>query len=199
MSITFGNIIIPGYEDPTVLLLEYLGATYERKVYKSREEFQEEAGKFDYNYINIPYIKDGDRVVARTEPIAYYLCQKFGRKELLGKDQQEIVTLRAVCGQYGDLFWDFEPYVLDPTSPLQNREKVVLYKFHPRLRRLSNCLKDKEFFLGEITFIDFYLASLIKWMKATDEEFLKPYPNLVSFVERVQNIPQVKTYLSSSK
>jgi len=57
--------------------LEYLGLPYEEKRYqieKWQEWFEQDKLSCTADFPNLPYLKDGDKIVTETEAIFIYLC-----------------------------------------------------------------------------------------------------------------------------
>ena len=65
-----------------------------------------------------------------------------------------------------------------------------------RMEKISKYLGEKEWLNGEITVVDFYLAEIInRGQHFSKGQLGKKYTNLVSFLERFNNLPLVKEYL----
>jgi glutathione S-transferase len=85
-SVTLGYWGIRGLAQPIRFLLEYLGLPYTDHKYSDPAVWG--ADKADFlktdPLANIPYLKDGDRVVFESQAIPLYLVHKANRSELLG-------------------------------------------------------------------------------------------------------------------
>ena len=97
------NRIILGYWDfrgriqVTKWILEYIGAEYENKIYKTPEEWfaKDKVSEPFKNEIlrNLPYIKDGDKYIFESKALPTYVANRFNRPDLLGQDCDERVRI----------------------------------------------------------------------------------------------------------
>ena len=55
--------------------------------------------------MTLPYLKDGDKLIAESDAIMVHLCHKAGKLELLGRNADEQVLLATILG----VLKDFHP------------------------------------------------------------------------------------------
>lgn len=95
---------IRGLAERIRLILEYLGLKYERKDFHDRDEwFVKTKPTLKNPFANLPYLKDGDTIIAESEAIIIYAILKANRGELLGRTNQQRVDIAQVRGAFGDL------------------------------------------------------------------------------------------------
>ena len=101
MSVTLGYWGIRGLAQPSNqiifikylvrFLLEYLEIPYEDKRYTDPAVWGADKAEFlkTNPLANIPYLKDGDKVVFESQALGMYLVHKANRKDLLGNSAEE--------------------------------------------------------------------------------------------------------------
>jgi glutathione S-transferase len=53
--------------------------------------------------INLPYLSDGEKVIAESDAILIYIAYRSGKPELVGRNQDEQVSLATAMGVTRDL------------------------------------------------------------------------------------------------
>ena len=85
------------------LILEYTGLKYEDKTYTDRDEwFNKVKPTLDNPFINLPYLKDGDKIISESEAILIYVILKAKRDDLLGRTNEQRVDIAQVRGAFAD-------------------------------------------------------------------------------------------------
>jgi glutathione S-transferase len=83
---------IRGLAERIRMLLEYTGLPYEEVKYTG-ETAQQWFGHDKPEYakknpaINLPFLTDGDKVIAESEAIMIYIAYRSGKPELVGRNQ----------------------------------------------------------------------------------------------------------------
>ncbi len=66
-----------------------------------------------------------------------------------------------------------------------------------KLQSISNFLGNNKWITGdEITFADFWLYETLIWYKRFDKDFLLPYANFITFIDRFEDLPAIKKYMN---
>ncbi len=69
-----------------------------------------------------------------------------------------------------------------------------------KLKPFSDFLGSKKFFVSdEITFVDFHMYEVLDVLKTFSPKSIEEFPNLVSFLKRFEEIPQIKAYMESER
>ena len=58
--------------------------------------FKEDKHNSGLHFPNLPYLVDGEYTLTETEAIQRYICHRWGKKALLGRDIQETAKLDAI-------------------------------------------------------------------------------------------------------
>jgi glutathione S-transferase len=113
---------------------------------------------------NLPYLVDGDKIIAETASIIVYLAHRTGRTCLLGRNTEEQVIVAAVASIYDDYFRDYLKLVYGGYTEGSWEEALKVYsgKFEGYWKKLSEILGKKEFIAGEITWVDFALGEALQ-------------------------------------
>ena len=69
-----------------------------------------------------------------------------------------------------------------------------------KLKPFSDFLGSKKFFVSdEITFVDFHMYEVLDVLKTFSPKSVEEFPNLVAFLKRFEEIPQIKAYMESDR
>ena len=207
-SVTLGYWAIRGLSERLRQLLEYCNIPYTQDLYagpEGREKwFNEMKPKLvDKNpAITLPYLVDGDKVIAESDAICVYICHKGNKPELVGRNCDEQVMLATLHGVYKDFHPMYVKLVYgkyDEQNTFENALKEAIKSFEPYLKKLSGLLGNKEFFCGGMTWMDFVMADFMQTLHLLSEEILKPFPSILDHQKRIWGLPELKNYFSSDK
>ena len=192
------------------ILLKYLEVDFVEKNPKSPQEYaqwgQEAQQAKGLNFINLPFIVDGDFALSESQAIAYYICKKFGKTPLYGANLEEEAQVQELLGVIKDLATIIGKSVFnkDHKAALEmnfkegsNVDKV--------LGELSRFLGNKTFLLGDdFRYPDLDLASILSFinmalLSAEVENLLDKYENLKVFARRVLALPRIGEYVESEE
>jgi len=96
---------IRGLAERIRLLLEYLGVPYDNHEITDRNEwFNKTKPSIDDPFINLPFLKDGDKVVSESEAIIAHIIFKANRADLFGKDSEQKVEVIKLRGAFNDMY-----------------------------------------------------------------------------------------------
>ncbi|XP_003737612.1 glutathione S-transferase class-mu 26 kDa isozyme 47 [Galendromus occidentalis] len=193
---------------PIQYLLEVSGLEYELVAYEfdggaSSPEFRnrwfEVKNTLGFEFPNLPYLIDGDFRLTQSTAILKYIARKAG---LLGiaadASPEEHAKLDMIENQVDDLRWFYVHYGIG--------SKIIDFRFPegypasiPRqLESVAAWLKDKFFLMGDnICYVDLILYETLDVQKMINPDSLAKYPNLVAYVERIENLPAMKKFLAS--
>jgi len=183
------------------LLLEYTGLAYTEKIYDFSERdnwFGTEKNQAGFAFPNLPYLIDGEKKITETDAIMTYICQKGNRRDLLGKEDMDIVHIATLRGVLKDLFLDLGMTYYSPSFD-KIKEENLKAKVHPRLENFSKFLGTKEYFVGSISVADFMFYHTAMLIPGLDKNIYDKYPNLKGLVERIEALPGIKAYQSSER
>ena len=102
-SLTIGYWNIRGLGAPLRMMAEFAGEPYHAKLFDSSNDewatYKAELIKIN-PFANLPFVRDGDRVITQSNACMSYLGTKFG---LLGKDDEERAQVEQCLCQVMDL------------------------------------------------------------------------------------------------
>lgn len=188
-TVTLGYWDIRGLAERIRQLLEYLSIPYNQDKYAGQEGrekwFNDVKPKLqDKNpALTLPYLIDGEKVVAESDAICVYLCHKGGKPELLGRNAEEHVALATAHGVYKDFHPNYIRLVYGPNrdEAFEQAVKDSVAQFDPYLKKINGILGDNDFIAGGLTWFDFGLADFLQTLSILYAEYLKPYPKLTAY------------------
>jgi len=188
-----------GRAQPVRYLLEYLSIPYEEKRYEiqnATEWFEKDKHELKHPFPNLPYLRDGERIITETEAIYQYICKKANRKDLLGANEEEEIDVCTTRWVINDV-----AVAIAEVAYTENFETIkdaqLDERVAPKLEYLSKFLGEKEFLHGHITYVDFILYEQLVIMEALKPEILAK--NLKDYIERFANQKFMKDYMASDK
>jgi len=203
-QVTLGYWDIRGLGEPIRAFLEYLEIPYNQEKIATQEQWAERKETLNTLFPNLPYLIDGEITLTESEAIFTHLSLKAGKPELLGKneDKVEVIQLKGII-------WDIVCEFLQPIYFSQSNEELkkkmasVVDKMNRKLKDLDDTVKEREWVLGYLTYLDFlhveYFSRYIVLDEEIGTEITKNYPNLVAHVKRFEEIPKIKEYRSSER
>ena len=148
----------------------------------------------------MPYIIDGDKLICESDACVVYAIHKAGKVELLGRNPEEQVSLATVVGIFKDLYRTYLDFVYGKHEQSLEELKVkFVEKFEPSLQKFSAILGEREYFAGDITYVDFYVADLIEQLNQLDSAQFETKKNLLQHQKRIWELPSIKAYLESER
>jgi glutathione S-transferase len=192
---------IRGLAQPIRLLLAYLEVDYEDKYFEltpqlTKDNWHAVRDVLDLDFPNLPYLLDGSQKVTESRAIMKYFC-RTRKPELLGKTIEAQTQVDTVDNFMYDLVYcGFIPVLYQHTEALEKKYKELL---PVRLRHLSKFLKEKLFIAGDcVTYVDFFVYEVLDQIRTFDSKCLDEFSNLQAYESRIENLPQIKKYMSSS-
>lgn len=175
------------------LLLNHVGVEFEDKQYTEAPLwFGEDKVNLGLNFPNIPYLLDGEFNVTESSAVQRYIIQRWGNKELLGKDVNDqarvevfLSIFNEAAGAIRGLFWNKEH---------ETAKAGVLEKYLPKLNDLNQAIGEKPFVLGYLTLADFIVAEDSHYIQRIYPEEYKKLSFLHRIRENFENLPETKAY-----
>lgn len=199
-KITLGYWGVKGRGQAVRDFLEYIGLPYENKVYTNREEWFEKdkpALLAKNAFANLPYIVDGENVVAVTQALFHYLAYKVDKPALVnGSNITEATNIAAYRGLYSDILERSGKASKggDLAASLEAFKKEV----SPLLERVTQQLSKNNWIAGaNLTYLDFQYYELLKAVSKRDATLLSE--SIKAHLARVEELPQIKAYFSSDR
>ena len=124
-----------------------------------------------------------------------YLGRKFG---LDGKTEEDKVRVDMILENAMDLRNGFSKLCYDPN--FEQLKPSYLQKLETTLTDLSKFLGTRRFFATDsVTFPDFFMYEMLSAHKELAPELIGKFKNLVDFMERVEKLPKIASFLKSSR
>ncbi len=120
----------------------------------------------NWDFPDVPFLKEGDFIVTEPTPICTYLINRFGSSDLLGKTLQD----KAILKMY---VWTIEAMgnVININCQKKTPEELIELKKNqwrnnvaPRLQKYEEIAKQDDWFLGYFTLIDISIYELVRYM-----------------------------------
>lgn len=112
----------------------------------------------------MPYLIDGEYSITETEAIQRYICHRWGKKALLGRDIQETARLDAILSIFNEVSGAIKELLFNKNHETAKLE--VLQKYSPKLDQLQTSIGEKSFALGHLTLADFIIAEDSHYIQA---------------------------------
>jgi len=212
-KVTLGYWKIRGFGEPARTLLEYLEIPYDQELYETFDEWIAAKTKSTHLFPNLPYLKDGEKVITESQAVYYYICLKGNRPDMTGKEADKVEFL-----QLQTLIIEVHDKIIGPVYDSKDVETLKKKLSHSELDKkgglnsfqisymlggLNEILSKREWLLGYLTFLDFYLAECIEKFLTIDEELgtniLTDDPNIKEHLKRFLELPAIKAYRQSER
>jgi glutathione S-transferase len=180
--------------------LEYLGLPYENKIYNDPVEwFEKDKPAFlEKNpFANLPYLIDGEKLIACTDALFHYLAHKAGKPALSTPLTIEEITNFAT---YRSFFSTLLEHVVKAATSPDSEIALEYFKkeLTPLLERIAKHLSTNNWIAGaNITYLDFQYYEIFKGIYREDPNLLNE--NIKKYITCIEDIPQIKTYLGSDR
>lgn len=183
------------------MLLEYVELPYEQDIHtveNSATWFSETKPKLlpKNPAANLPYLLDGEKVVSESDAIMIYIAHRSGKPELVGRNAEEQVNLATTMGVVRDLHAKYITLVYarygDKTFEQAKAEYLEQSKAY--LNKLNLLIEGKDYYAGQITWIDFAISEFIQVLFILDAATIEAYPNVLNHQRRVYALPAIQNY-----
>lgn len=197
-----------GLGQSILTLMEHLKLDYQFFPVTDREQWVTEKEKLKeegFLLANLPYIKDGDFMLAESQVIMRYICKKAERRDLLPSASEE------------DKFNELASAVSDVKSIAQslfyssksieelsaNLKEVFAGRIASQSHALSVMIGSSGFLFGRLTFLDFVFAEFLTLLFTFEKEQgveVLPYSEIFKkYVSTIDALPGVAEYKSSER
>jgi len=168
------------------------GPTFDRSCWYNVKE------TLGFDFPNLPYLIDGDVKITQSNAIHRYIARKNG---MVGETDDEKLQIDILENQLMDFRNDFVMMLyFTPPDLYENKRQEYIKRNKVFLGRLSKYLGDKTFFVGKkLTFVDFIIYELLDQHKLFEISMFENCQNLLDFVSKFENIPEIKEFMSSEK
>jgi len=148
------------------------------------------------DFPNLPYYCDGDVNITQSTSILRYIGKKHG---LHGKTLAEEAKIDMLIETAQDVMLGFASQAYDHSVDLKADH---LKTNGPKLQQLNDFLEGKNFLVGDgATVADFAMYHPIWWHMEVGKEAKQecPYSNIVKWIEKLESLPKIKSFLGSEK
>lgn len=193
---------IRGLAQPIRLMLEYTGTEFEDKKLSCgpAPDFDKSCwfdNKFSLGltFPNLPYYIDGENKITQSNAILRYIARQHN---LVGTNQKEMMRVDMMAEQSMDFRNGMVRLAYNPQ--FDDLKPDYLQKVKKHLQQFSDFLATNDWFAGaNISFVDFVMYELLDQHRILDPACLKPFGNLIEFLERFEKLPKIKAYMESDR
>jgi len=187
---------IRGLAQPIRLMLEYTGTEWEDKVYTAQDAWLKDKPVLGLDFPNLPYLFDGDVKLTQSRAILRYVARKHN---LEGDTDEEKARVDLAGEEISDFRSAYTGLCYNPD--FENLKTGFLEALPTKLEAFSKFLGKGKWLAGDkLTFVDFLfyelLDQLLIFAKAA---FFVPYPNLVDYHLRFENMEPIAAYRASPR
>uniref|UniRef100_G3MSC2 glutathione transferase n=1 Tax=Amblyomma maculatum TaxID=34609 RepID=G3MSC2_AMBMU len=183
-------------------LLIYKGVEFEDKRYKIEpthdffREWLKEKFTLGLKYPNLPYYIDGDVKITQSLAILRYLGRKH---DLAARNDEETIELDMLEQRVRD-FYLMLPCSGALVAKLNYSLKTYAEEIDDFLSPWDEFLADRKWVMGDrMTYVDFLLYEGLDWHREFRPEAVQRWPNIVRYLERFEELPNIKEYFASDK
>jgi len=193
---------VRGLGESIRLLLNYVGQPYEEERL-TFEDWPNNKPRFPYG--KIPVLEIDGKVLAETLVILQHLGKKYG---LAGKDEWE----EAKINEFGNFHFidvgnEIGPYIRAvigyiPGDTVALRRDKFLPALETYLPIYVKTIKESgSGFIAKsgVSWVDFLVVENIITIRNMEEGIMEKYPELEQYIERVQQLPQIRKYIETRK
>jgi glutathione S-transferase len=175
------------------LLLSHAGVEFEDKTYtESPQWFAEDKVNLGLNFPNLPYLIDGEFNITESSAIQRYIIQRWGNKELLGKDANDQARVEAFLSIFNEAAGAIRGLFFNKDH--ETAKVGVLEKYIGKLTDLDKSIGEKPFVLGYLTLADFIVAEDSHYIQRVYPEEYKKLSFLHRIRENFENLAETKAY-----
>ncbi|CAG2174865.1 unnamed protein product [Oppiella nova] len=201
---TLGYYKVRAFAQPSRLLLKYTGTPFTDKYYEFgstpetlRDHWYKEKFTLGLDFPNVPYYIDANVKLTQSIAILRYLGRKHG---LVARDETGLVRQDLVEQQLFDYRTGFLQTVFNKEGFEANKKKFIAETLPQWLDQLSKFLGSDQWLTGKtLTYVDFLGYEVLDWFRLFSPETIKKYNNLVQYLDRFENLPQIKAYMKSNE
>ncbi|XP_055953150.1 glutathione S-transferase class-mu 26 kDa isozyme 51-like [Argiope bruennichi] len=186
---------IPGLAEPIRFLLHFKNVNFEDKRYSfdARSEWEKNKYSLNLDFPNLPYYIEGNVRLTQSNTILRYLAGKYG---LDGNTEEEKLRVSLAEQQISDFRGS-----LIQLSYSENFEKLkpgFVANVPAQLKLIADFLGDRKYLAGSsVTYADFMTYNAIHFYRYLIPNILADYPTLKEYQGRIQNLPELQSYLKS--
>ena len=204
----FGYWGFKGRGQPHRILMAYLGLDIPEAGFSTPQEWaakKEELRKNEHcAFPNLPYLKDGTKVVTESSAVAQALVNKANRSEMFGKSPTDQIIHTSMLGVCNDLFDIWGKFLGKTRSELQaSWSQTVEKEIRPKLEGFCKILGSRPFFLYYLTYADIFFTYLCEIFDYTASltgvsNPFNEFAPLIAHRKAVLSLPGIKEYQSHS-
>ena len=205
----FGYWPVKGRAHGVRMLIAHVGMDIPEWNPKTKEEWgakKAEFGKMEQCYFpNLPFFKDGNKVICETIAVAHSIALKANRGDLFGKNQADQVVHLNIYSALTDIFGSFLPLAGKTKAELnQAWPAFVESSTKPKLQGVVKALGNKPFMLSYPTFADIYFAYLYDIYEFVAQATgvhnpFDDFPQLSNLRKNVWALPGLKEFKTSPR
>uniref|UniRef100_A0AC34GAH4 Glutathione S-transferase n=1 Tax=Panagrolaimus sp. ES5 TaxID=591445 RepID=A0AC34GAH4_9BILA len=146
----------------------------------------------------IPLLEFDGNFLVQSAAISRYLAKKFG---LAGKDDLEQAKVDAIVDENKD-FKKAIPWLMVKYEDVNGEKTKIVPEADVYLPLYKKYLQESgSGFLVKsgITFADFQVSEFLITLQQNAPEVIEKYPDLIKYLNRLKNLPQLKEYYASRK
>jgi glutathione S-transferase len=178
------------------LLLSYSGVEFEDKQYTNGEDwFKNDKVNLGLSFPNLPYLVDGEYELTESAAIQRYIINRWGKKELLGKNAQDQARVETFLSVFNEIAGAIRGLFFNKDH--ETAKVGVIEKYLAKLQELDASVGEKPFVLGYLTLADFVVAEDSHYIQRVYPEEYKKLSFLHRIRENFENLPEIKAYYAS--
>jgi len=180
--------------------LAYCEIPFTEKVYSGFEEwFIQDKPTLGVDFPNLPYLKDGSKIITESSSILLYIPIRAGKRELIGETDDKFIQVQTALGAIGDFWTALDKLCWTKGDFEKEKEDAFTQGFaKTRLTNLNNLLQDREWICRDLSVADFKLLEVVDLIHDINPSYLEAYPNVAAFRNRIIEIPSIKNFRASS-
>lgn len=148
------------------------------------------------NFPNLPYLIDGDYNITESSAIMNYIIKRWGKCELLGKNNQDSARLECFLSIFNEIAGAVRMLFFNKEHETAKVE--VLQRYSNKLDDLNRYIGENGFVLGYLTLADFIVAENSYYIETVYPEQFKTWSFLLRIRNNFNALPEIAAYYKSS-
>merc|ERR1711935_236450 len=189
-----------GLGQPVRMVLKFNNEAYEDTAYDLRTPddwhkiAKSKLGSEGLPFPNLPYYIDGDIKLSQSSTVLKHVGRKYN---MYGTNDTEAAQIDMLIDVSMDMRYGLAMAAYAQPD-FEQMKKDMTERFQPVFKKVSEFLGSKKYLMGDsVTVADFPMYHAMKYYSAMNEDILSEFGNLLDFIKRFEDHPNVKAFLDS--
>ena len=153
------------------------------------EWFGADKEKLGFDFPNLPYLIDGDIKLTETKAICTYIIMRSDQKHhpLVGNGVVDVAKVAMLGGVLGEVLGTMIGLLF--SDQFEKRDEIFKEKLAPKLDLIAKFVGDKDWAMGYLTVVDFWITEGSYYVEKVFEAEYKKYGFMQRIREKFEALP----------